>query len=646
MKKKKILFNSNFSKFSTGFGRHAKAILTRLFKTGKYDIVEYSAGPLTYNDHRCKSVPWKCYGAIPDSPEERAKVSKSEGEGRLVSYGHYYIDKIINEQKPDVAIFVEDIWGLNGYWDKTWFNKIHSIVWTPVDSLPVHPLLEASAGKIKNLWVKADFARKALNDMGHEHVQTWPAIIDQDPFFPLDEDTRNHYRKIFDLEDCFVIGFVFRNQLRKLVGTLLDGFKIFKEEQLKLDPNFKGKILLHTFWDEGEGWNIPHLIKQIGLDEKDVITTYICRNCHKISISNYLGQNLECKVCGGKNSVSNPSVDYGLTESELNVIYNLMDFYCHPMTSGGFEIPMLEASLTGVPLATCPYACGEIYTENKNVFPFEISFYRERNSNFWKSQPSKESVAKSMTHFYEMKRDGRKKIGMEMREWAVTNFNPDKEVKKLEEFIDSLPEIDYDFNNIPNPEYPFIDIDDHKEFLKSLYKNILKINIQETDEEFMNVVTSIHNGATHKFIYDEFIKHAKNLIDSKNKQSFDNYFSDNGNKRLLYIMPKSLGDCYMSLSVLDSIKNTYKNGWDIYVSTEPKYFEVFAHLDYVKNLIPYEKWMDEYGPLEGVGSNKGFVDVALKPYLITQYMLSHIHNGMDIDTLQTKEDGEPTNDLC
>jgi hypothetical protein len=47
--------------------------------------------------------------------------------------------------------------------------------------------------------------------------------------------------------------------------------------------------------------------------------------------------------------------------------------------------------------------------------------------------------------------------------------------------------------------------------------------------------------------------------------------------------------------------------------------------------------MDEYGPLEGVGSNKGFVDVAFKPYLITQFMLNHIHNGLDIDTLQIQD---------
>jgi glycosyltransferase involved in cell wall biosynthesis len=637
MKKKKILFNSNFSKFSTGFGRHARAILTRLFKTGKYEIIEYSAGPLLYSDNRCKSVPWKCYGALPDSQKERETVARNELEARLISYGHYYIDKIVNEHKPDVAIFVEDIWGVNGYWDKNWFNKINSIVWTPVDSLPVHPILEASAGKIKNLWVKADFAKKALHDMGHTHVQTWPAIIDQDPFFPLDEESRNYYRKLFKLDDCFVIGFVFRNQLRKLVGSLFDGFKKFKEEQLKINPNFKAKVLLHTFWDESEGWNIPQLIKQVGLSNEDVVTTYICRNCHKITVNHYAGQNLECVSCGAKNSVSNPSVDYGLTEGELNVIYNVMDYYCHPMTSGGFEIPMLEASLAGVPLGTCPYACGEIYTENKNVYPFDISFYRERNSNFWKSQPSIESIAKSMTHFYEMGRDKRKEIGQGMREWAISNFNPDTEVKKLEEFIDSLPEADHDFNSTPNPEYPFVDIENNIDFIKSLYNNILKIDMPEDNEEFQNIIKNINNGVSHESVYNEFIKHAKHLLQANEKTDFKSLFDDNGNKRLLYIMPKSLGDCYMSLAVLDSIKKTYNEGWDIYVATEPRYFEVFAHLDYVKNIIAYDKWMDEYGPLEGIGSNKGVVDVAFKPYLITQYMLSHIHNGLDIDTLQIEE---------
>ena len=56
--------------------------------------------------------------------------------------------------------------------------------------------------------------------------------------------------------DCFVIGFVFRNQLRKSAPNLLDGFKIF----LKENPQSKAKLLLHTNWSEG--WDLTRLIKE------------------------------------------------------------------------------------------------------------------------------------------------------------------------------------------------------------------------------------------------------------------------------------------------------------------------------------------------------------------------------------------------
>ena len=36
----------------------------------------------------------------------------------------------------------------------------------------------------------------------------------------------------------------------------------------------------------------------------------------------------------------------GVSEKELNEVYNLMDVYCHPFTSGGQEIPIQEAKLT------------------------------------------------------------------------------------------------------------------------------------------------------------------------------------------------------------------------------------------------------------------------------------------------------------
>ncbi len=48
----------------TGFGKNAKNILRYLYKTGKYNIVEFSNAKL--KEEEClDSLPWKAYGTLP-----------------------------------------------------------------------------------------------------------------------------------------------------------------------------------------------------------------------------------------------------------------------------------------------------------------------------------------------------------------------------------------------------------------------------------------------------------------------------------------------------------------------------------------------------------------------------------------------------
>ena len=62
----------------------------------------------------------------------------------------------------------------------------------------------------------------------------------------------------------FIIGFVFRNQLRKSVPNLLDGFKKFKKENAEAK---NAKLLLHTCFNET--WDIQALAKEKGIDKDD-----------------------------------------------------------------------------------------------------------------------------------------------------------------------------------------------------------------------------------------------------------------------------------------------------------------------------------------------------------------------------------------
>ena len=125
---------------------------------------------------------------------------------------------------------------------------------------------------------------------------------------------------------------------------VLYGFS-FKKENTKA----KSKLLLHTNWQEG--WDIPKLIKEKNLDNNDILTTNFCSKCKTYKIQPFCsdsqkkGEKQPCSNCGNDSSLSTSNVNEGVTESQLNEIYNIMDVYCHPFTSGGQEIPIQEAKL-------------------------------------------------------------------------------------------------------------------------------------------------------------------------------------------------------------------------------------------------------------------------------------------------------------
>ena len=145
--------------------------------------------------------------------------------------------------------------------------------------------------------------------------------------------------------------FVFRNQLRKSVPNLLDGYLEFKRK----NPEAKAKLLLHTHW--GEGWDIPRLLREKNINSEDILTTYFCKNCKQYEIRPFSGQDLKCNHCGAEKSLSTTNIVNGVNEKQLNEIYNLMDVYCHPFTSGGQEIPVQEAKLAELITLVTNYTC-------------------------------------------------------------------------------------------------------------------------------------------------------------------------------------------------------------------------------------------------------------------------------------------------
>ena len=633
MNKKTVLIHSNFCKAFTGFGKNKKNILRYLYSTGKYNIVEAANG-LHYNTPETDKVPWECYGTLP--PMSKLQ-SMPQDQQRAAGYGAEVIDEIINKVKPDVYIGIEDIWAFNNFHIKPWWNKINCMVWTTLDSLPILNQAIEYAPKIKNYYVWASFAEKALKKIGYDHIKTLRGSLDIKNFFRLDDEKRKKLRDNTDIDkDAFIIGFVFRNQLRKSVPNLLDGFKKFKSS----NPDAKAKLLLHTHWSEG--WDIPQFIKEKDLDASDILTTYCCGKCNSYSVSQFIGQEKNCKFCNSEKCVNTTNVQHGVSEVQLNEIYNLMDVYCHPFTSGGQEIPIQEAKLTELITLVTDYSCGEDNcTEASGGIPLKWHEYREPGTQFIKASTDSDSIAIEIENVYKMDSGEKKEIEKKSRQWAIDNFSIETIGKQLEEIIDNMPDIDYDFNSKPiefNEQYiPPNDLT-NEELVIDLHKNILKEDIDQNSNSFKVWVGKLKNQEINKNeLFNHFIQIAKKNNSENNRIEFSSLFdsSDDG-KRIAVVIPKSETDVFLINSLMKNLKTQYPK-YNIYIFTQEEYFQYIEDSPHIYKCLKYSDILENIGLLEGAGNHKGFFEMAFHPHTTTQKSICYLHNGINKNQFSLSE---------
>jgi hypothetical protein len=467
--------------------------------------------------------------------------------------------------------------------------------------------------------------------MGHENVKTVHGPIETSNFHRLPDEQRLNIRKRFNIPaDSFIIGFVFRNQLRKSVPNLLEGYALWKRSNPQIKNTF---LLLHTHW--GEGWNIYKLADEYGVPKNEILTTYVCKNCLNYEIKPFQGQDLNCPICKAEKTQTTTNVGIGVTEEQLNEVYNLMDVYCHPFTSGGQEIPIQEAKLTELITLVTDYSCGEEMCKDEAYsLPLEWTEYREHGTEFIKASTKPSSIAKQINKVYNLAPNKRREMGKKAREWTIENFAVENIGKFIEKFIDEAPEVNYDFDlSKEEQKDPYIqveDIKDDSQWVSSLYHKILKLpEVNDQDEGHKYWMQQLKQGGKRVDI-EKYFREVAIKDNEKNKQtSFEDLLDkDDKGKRVLYVMPESAGDVFMITALFDSLKETYPE-YNLYVATKPNFFPILEGNPHVHKVIPYNPQMDQLLWLEGAGDHQGYFEIAFIPHVNTQRILTYIHNGKD-----------------
>tara|TARA_B100001094_G_scaffold326424_1_gene382539 strand:- start:586 stop:2496 length:1911 start_codon:yes stop_codon:yes gene_type:complete len=624
--KKKILIHSNHSRARTGFGKHMKHLLTYLYKTGKYEVVEFANGK-QWNDQTLGTMPWKAIGSLPLESHFIQEIKSDNKKARDANYGHYKIDDVIQQEKPDIYLGIEDIWGLESFIKKPWWKKINSMIWTPVDSLPLLDKHTDAARNTQNVIVQASFAQKALSSQGFENVHLFPVPLDPTNFHKLSDSKREAIRIRNNISpDDFIIGFVFRNQLRKSVPNLLDGFKSFIEK----NPDSKAKLLLHTHW--GEGWDISKFIKEKNIDPSLVITTYFCDQCKNYEIKPFSGQNLDCRFCGSKGSQQTAQISRGVSEDQLNEIYNIMDVYCHPFTSGGQEIPIQEAKLTELITLVTNYSCGEDYCTNKSGgLPLKWTEYREPGTQFIKASTDSSNIATQIEKVYKMSESKKASMGKKARDFVIDFCSIESVCSQFESLIDSLEPTgwDFDFSYVQKDDkYSPPNIEDDREWIIDLYKNILKRDAELEDPNGVaHWMHRLKKDLNRQDVYNFFIKTAQKDNAENNKIPFEDILDkDDEGSRVLFCLPDNEIDIFNSTSLLESIKDRYPE-YNIYYATKKEYFDLLHGNPYVHKVVEYNSVMENPSWSEGHLGHNGFFNFCLRPHSNTHTTKNFQHGG-------------------
>jgi len=545
----------------TGFGKNMKNILLSLYRDPDIEVIEAANG-VPYG--RDINTPWESYGTYPSDPKTLKVIEKEPAKKRAAQYGFYTIDKIVEKVNPDVFLGIEDIWAFREYEKKPWWNKTKKIIWTTLDSLPILQQAIDTEPKCDQMLVWASFAEEAMKKLGHETVETVHGAVDYSHFKPL--ENRDDLRNLHGLSDNFVIGFVFKNQLRKSVPNILEGFKKFKSK----NPEVKAKLLLHTDWGEKQhGWDIPRYLKEKDLEDGSVLSTYVCHKCDDYFIQPYSGEDKNCSSCGSEKSVKTKNSGKGVGEKELNEIYNMMDVYCHPFTSGGQELPIQEAKAAGLITLVTDYSCGtDSAYEHQGGLHLAWNEYREPSTQFIKATTCPDSICERLQQVYEMDEESKSKLIDAGMKYVQENFSVENTVEKLKNFIKS-------------------------------------VELRTSEEEKEEKKSKETKASIQDFLKDVPLK-----------------------DRIAVVLPRSAGDVLMANSLIENLSELYPDK-KIFFVTQPEFYDLINDNPFVHKVIPYSSSFEDLYVLEGRGGHEGLFDMAFLPHCMTQKTYSYNHNGKD-----------------
>jgi glycosyltransferase involved in cell wall biosynthesis len=287
------------------------------------------------------------------------------GQG-MQPYCQDVIEPTLRREKPDIFMVLLDTFMLFPWALHKDFAPAKTIFYFPSDGgaqLPTN--CDQILRKFNHAVAMSKFAKKQVESMYNIPCHYIPHGVDTKVFYPLEPTNREQLRKMWGLQDKFVVGSVARNQGRKMMDRTIKAFAEFCRDK----PN--AVLLLHTDPEDGAAVsNLSYLIRRYNLDNRVLFT----------GMKYYKG------------------FDY----NQMREVYNLMDVFLLTTSGEGFGVPIIESMACGVPPVVTNYTTTkELIIDNDAGLAIDVVAELTGSWEVERAVCDLDDCAKKLTKLYE-----------------------------------------------------------------------------------------------------------------------------------------------------------------------------------------------------------------------------------------------------
>ena len=127
------------------------------------------------------------------------------------------------------------------------------------------------------------------------------------------------------------------------------------------------------------------------------------------------------------------------------------------------------------------------------------------------------------------------------------------------------------------------------------------------------------------------------MIDNDQVKHIAGQLNSNDKKKLLFIVPDSAGDIFLSTSLLPTMSKNY-NVYEIYFDFKPEYKDILINNPYITKVLDYLPIMDNQIIMEGTAQWKGLFDISIMATVLTQRIINYLNNGETRIMFDLRED--------